>query len=68
MVPCNGLERQHTLSFLPTICPHCHSLLLAEDRPSAPLSTPVAHALVDHLLCIETELAAIRRLIMEVLP
>jgi hypothetical protein len=45
--------------------PRCHTRLLLEDRPSAPLSDPVAHALVDHLLCIETELATIRRLLVE---
>jgi hypothetical protein len=49
----------------PLLCPHCHAPLKAEDLPSAPLSDAVARALIDHLLLIETELAAIRRILFE---
>jgi hypothetical protein len=51
-------------------CPRCGVL----DRPTinpdsgppgAQLSDSVAHALIDHLLLVESELAAIRRLLME---
>jgi hypothetical protein len=34
-------------------------------QPGSHLSDAVAHALIDHLLLIETELAQIRRLLME---
>jgi hypothetical protein len=47
-------------------CPLCHTLLVPEGLPSGNrLSTPAAHALVDHLLLIESELAQIRRLLLE---
>ena len=47
-------------------CPHCDRPLGLEDlHRGARLSDPMTHALIDHLLLVETELAAIRRLIME---
>jgi hypothetical protein len=49
----------------PIICPHCNTPLQPQDLPSAPLSDRVASALVDHLLLIETELAAIHRILFE---
>ncbi len=63
------LSRQASL-VRPLTCPRCHARLVLEDiQPSAPLTDQVAHALIDHLLLIETELAAIRRLLVEeVLP
>jgi hypothetical protein len=47
-------------------CPHCGGPLTLEDLKSgARLSEPVAHALIDHLILIETEMAHIRRLLVE---
>lgn len=44
-------------------CPHCHMHLGREDlQPRVSLLALVAHALIDHFLAIETELAELRRL------
>jgi hypothetical protein len=50
-------------------CPHCGGDLPREDRPSAPLSDALIHALLDRFLAIEAELQQIRRILVEeVLP
>jgi len=58
----------HTLHMLR--CPHCQQPLALEDLPTGSrLSDPVAHALIDHLLLIESELSQLRRLLIEeILP
>ena len=49
-----------------TACPRCGIILVLEDLQSgARLFGPVASGLIDHLLHIETELAQIRRLLLE---
>jgi hypothetical protein len=47
-------------------CPYCNTPLSLEgSQAGGHLSDPEAHALIDHLLLIESELAQIRRLLLE---
>jgi len=47
-------------------CPHCRKPIATPDpQPEARLSDALAHALLDHLLLIESEMAQIRRLLAE---
>ena len=64
-----GMYLMKNTSFTPrsqsTMVPHCPldqspTHLAVEDLPS-----PIAHTIIDHLILIEDELAAIRRLLIE---
>jgi hypothetical protein len=41
---------------------------LEDSQPDSSLFNPVLSALLDHILFIESEIAAVRRLVEEVLP